>query len=198
MWLNLFLPSVKLLKKVRVGSKVRRVYDGPRTPFERVRDCPQADREKVAQLETLRKRLDPFQLARTIERKLERIYGLANRRLCRKPLPAQERGGKKAVEKTLAPRAWKSQTDFHFPPATATAVNLPFRLHLKCLDDQSYGYIPKWLDRTGLAPKQSVLPNVQFIMARVYRWARRQDETRLFVPIRIGAWLVFSVSYEQF
>jgi len=81
LWLNLFLPSVKLLKKVRVGSKVRRVYDGPRTPFERVRDCPQADREKVAQLETLRKRLDPFQLARTIERKLERIYGLANRRL---------------------------------------------------------------------------------------------------------------------
>ena len=37
LWLNLFLPSVKLLKKVRVGSKVRRVYDGPRTPFERVR-----------------------------------------------------------------------------------------------------------------------------------------------------------------
>jgi transposase InsO family protein len=81
LWLNLFLPSVKLLKKVRVGSKVRRVYDGPRTPFERVRACPQADREQVARLEELRKRLDPFQLARTIERKLERIYRLANRRL---------------------------------------------------------------------------------------------------------------------
>jgi len=26
LWLNLFLPSVKVLKKVRVGSKVRRVY----------------------------------------------------------------------------------------------------------------------------------------------------------------------------
>jgi hypothetical protein len=31
LWLNLYLPSVKLLKKVRVGSKVRRVYDGPKT-----------------------------------------------------------------------------------------------------------------------------------------------------------------------
>jgi transposase InsO family protein len=81
LWLNLFLPSVKLLKKVRVGSKVRRVYDGPRTPFERVRACPQADREEVARLDQLRKRLDPFQLARTIESKLERIYRLANRRL---------------------------------------------------------------------------------------------------------------------
>jgi transposase InsO family protein len=81
LWLNLFLPSVKLLKKVRVGSKVRRVYDGPRTPFERVRACPQADREEVARLDQLRKRLDPFQLARTIESKLERISRLANRRL---------------------------------------------------------------------------------------------------------------------
>jgi hypothetical protein len=78
--LNLFLP-VKLFKKVGVGSKVRRVYDGPRTPCERVRACPQADREQVAWLEELRKRLDPFALARTIERKLERIYRLANRRL---------------------------------------------------------------------------------------------------------------------
>ena len=87
LWLNLFLPSVKLLKKVRVGSKVRRVYDGPRTPFERVRACPQADRVQVARLEELRKSLDPFQLARVIERKLERIYRLANRRLSPKHVP---------------------------------------------------------------------------------------------------------------
>ena len=33
LWLNLYLPSVKLVKKVRVGSKVRRVYDGPKTPL---------------------------------------------------------------------------------------------------------------------------------------------------------------------
>lgn len=81
LWLNLFLPSVKLMKKMRVGSKVRRVYDAARTPFERVRACPQADREKVARLEELRKRLDPFQLSRVIERKLERISERANRRL---------------------------------------------------------------------------------------------------------------------
>ncbi len=80
LWLNLFLPSVKLLKKVRVGARVRRVYDAARTPFERVRECAQADREKVAKLQELRKRLDPFQLSRIIERKLERISRRANRR----------------------------------------------------------------------------------------------------------------------
>jgi hypothetical protein len=72
---------VKLLKKVRVGSKVRRVYDAARTPFERVKSCPQADPQKMAQLAQLRKRLDPFQLSRAIERKLEGISRLANRRL---------------------------------------------------------------------------------------------------------------------
>lgn len=80
LWLNLYLPSVKLLKKIRVGSKVRRVYDGPRTPFERVKACPQADREKVARLEEVRKNLDPFQLGKIIEHKLARISRLANRR----------------------------------------------------------------------------------------------------------------------
>ena len=81
LWMNLFLPSVKLLKKVRVGSKVRRVYDAARTPFERVKSCPQTDRQKMGQLAQLRMRLDPFQLSRAIERKLGRISRLANRRL---------------------------------------------------------------------------------------------------------------------
>jgi hypothetical protein len=92
LWMNLFLPSVKLLKKVRVGAKVRRRYEAPRTPFERVQACPSADPQKVGQLKQLKKRLDPFQLSRTIERKLQRISRLANRRLSPKAVPeaAQE------------------------------------------------------------------------------------------------------------
>jgi hypothetical protein len=96
LWLNLYLPSVKLLKKVRVGSKVRRVYDGPRTPFERVKACPQADRVRVAKLEELRKSLDPFQLGKIIERKLLRISKLANRR--QSPRAEQQREAKTAQQ----------------------------------------------------------------------------------------------------
>lgn len=87
LWLNLFLPSVKLVKKVRVDSKVRRFYDGPRTPFERVKACPEANPKQVARLEQLRKSLDPFPLGRVIERKLERIARLANRRQSPKAMP---------------------------------------------------------------------------------------------------------------
>lgn len=97
LWLNLYLPSVKLLKKVRVGSKVRRVYDAPRTPLQRVQVSPQADREKVARLQELQKSLDPFQLGKVIERKLQRIYQLANRRLSPK---AVEEGSANPVPRT--------------------------------------------------------------------------------------------------
>ncbi len=85
LWMNLYLPSVKLLKKVRVGSKVRRVYSPAQTPFERVLAWGQADAQRLAELEKLRSTLDPFALARSIERKLERVFGMANRRLSPKP-----------------------------------------------------------------------------------------------------------------
>jgi hypothetical protein len=77
---NLFLPSVKLVRKVRVGARVRRVYDRPQTPLERVRACPEADSRRVAQLTALRDRLDPFLLAQRIDQQLERLYALAQHR----------------------------------------------------------------------------------------------------------------------
>jgi len=81
LWLNLYLPSVKLVKKVRVGSRLRRVYDHAQTPLQRVLASGQADRTRLAELKKLRLTLDPFQLSQQIDQKLERIYAMANRRL---------------------------------------------------------------------------------------------------------------------
>jgi len=77
---NLFQPSVKLLRKVRVGSKLKRIYDTPKTPFQRVCECPHADPAKVAYFKTLLASLDPFELSQTIDQKLEHIYQMANNR----------------------------------------------------------------------------------------------------------------------
>jgi hypothetical protein len=84
---NLFLPSVKLVGKLRVGSRLRRRYDAPQTPLERVHAAPQQDRAKVAALLALRQRLDPFVLAQTIDQKIERLYALANHRQSPGPAP---------------------------------------------------------------------------------------------------------------
>ena len=94
---NLFLPSVKLQTKERVGARLRRRYGVPQTPLDRVQACPQADPAKVAALVTLRNRLDPFDLAARIDRKLERVYALASVRGTRPINPA---GGAEAGAKT--------------------------------------------------------------------------------------------------
>ena len=56
--------------------------------------------------------------------------------------------GEKAVEKTLASRAWKSLRDSHFPTATTSSL----RLHIKWLDGGAnrvgqQGWAKKWAKR---------------------------------------------------
>jgi len=77
--MNLFQPSVKLLRKERIGSKLKRIYEPPRTPLDRLRACKDCDREKVNQLLGLRATTNPFELARIIEKKIDRIAALARR-----------------------------------------------------------------------------------------------------------------------
>lgn len=74
---TLFLPSVKLVRKERVGARLRRRYDAPQTPLELVRACPEADPKALAQLEALRARLDPFALAASVDRQIERLLARA-------------------------------------------------------------------------------------------------------------------------
>jgi hypothetical protein len=85
---NLFLPSVTLLRKERVGARVRRRYDAPRTPLDRVLACPEIRPAVATELQRLRDRLDPFALARTIEQQLARIYALATMRPSAPSIPA--------------------------------------------------------------------------------------------------------------
>jgi len=81
LWMNVFQPSVKLLRKVRVGSRLRRVYEAARTPLERVQVSGVGEAEALAGLQDQQASLDPFELNCRIEEKLEVIYELAHRRL---------------------------------------------------------------------------------------------------------------------
>ena len=76
---NLFQPSMKLQGKERRGSRRIRRYDTPRTPFERVRACPDADSQKVAALARLLATTDPFVLSQRIDQHLEPLWALATR-----------------------------------------------------------------------------------------------------------------------
>jgi hypothetical protein len=99
---NLFLPSMKLSKKTRVGSKLKRSYDTAQTPLERVLKCPQADPVKVQRLKRLRDQTDPFELAKRIEQKLERIYQLANQRISPQPKDSLSQSPTRSEQQTLS------------------------------------------------------------------------------------------------
>lgn len=75
---NLFLPSVKLDYKIRRGSRIKRVYDKAKTPLDRLLASGQGDRAKLEELRRLRERLDPFELAKAVDRKLGFIWKLAS------------------------------------------------------------------------------------------------------------------------
>jgi hypothetical protein len=85
---NLFLPSVKLARKERIGSRLRRRYEAPQTPFQRVTAAPATNPERVAELQRLRERLDPFELSRTIQTKLESIFGRSSGAVKKNPAAA--------------------------------------------------------------------------------------------------------------
>jgi len=78
--MNLFLPSVKLLRKERVGSRLRRFYGPALTPLDRLLELGQGDRRTLAALKKQRASTDPFELSRQVNEKLETIWELAHRR----------------------------------------------------------------------------------------------------------------------
>src|SRR5499425_1968149 len=91
LWMNVFQPSVKLVRKVRVGARLRRVYEAAQTPLQRVQASGEGEAEALARLQAQQASLDPFELHRHIEEKLGAIYELAHRRLSpsRPSLPRQ-------------------------------------------------------------------------------------------------------------
>ncbi len=74
---NMYLPSVKLEKKIRIGSKIKRVYAKAKTPLDRLLESGKGDRVKLDLLRRLREKLDPFELSATVDRKLAKIWKLA-------------------------------------------------------------------------------------------------------------------------
>ena len=73
--MNLFQPCVKLVEKVRVGNRVRRKYDAPLTPLDRLAaHCPRASQPLAVQkLLAARLNIDPFALSLRIDKALSRL-----------------------------------------------------------------------------------------------------------------------------
>jgi hypothetical protein len=80
LYANFFLPVMKLEEKVRVGSKVKRIYDKPQTPYARVLDSPHVSEEDKAELREAYGYLDLLHLRKRIDELQEQILATVSER----------------------------------------------------------------------------------------------------------------------
>ena len=76
---NCFTPVMKLVEKQRIGGKVRKKYDNPATPCDRLLACAKVDGETKRRLRAARSALDPLALAEDVEVRLREIFAIVER-----------------------------------------------------------------------------------------------------------------------
>lgn len=73
---NFLQPAMKLREKVREGGKVRRVYEEPRTPYQRLLQLGKLKPQQRRALEKRYQSLDPVKLRRRIEQLRSELFAL--------------------------------------------------------------------------------------------------------------------------
>lgn len=71
---NFFQPVMKLMLKERVGGKIHRRYDTPKTPYQRVMASLTVSLKTKRELRKLYETLNPAQLKKTIDWKLDLLW----------------------------------------------------------------------------------------------------------------------------
>lgn len=68
---NFFIPTMKLIEKKRVEAKIKKKFDEPKTPYNRVIESESVSNELKEKLTIRKNQLNPFELRRGLEIKLK-------------------------------------------------------------------------------------------------------------------------------
>ncbi len=77
--LNYFCPCLKLIKKTRVGGKLKKYYDKPKTPYQRLIDSGKLTERQLYRIKGDRELLDPFVLKEGLDIKIKLFSDRLNR-----------------------------------------------------------------------------------------------------------------------
>ena len=83
---NFFHPAMKLQDKIRVQSTIKKSYDQPQTPYQRLMVSAHINDLQKAKLKQTFESLNPFELKKTIESKLKRIFQQVDLQLRKKTI----------------------------------------------------------------------------------------------------------------
>jgi len=73
---NFFIPSVKLVSKQRVGSKIVKKHDKPKTSYQRILESKHVSKHAKEQLKKTFKGLNPFRLRKAMHLKIKKVFAL--------------------------------------------------------------------------------------------------------------------------
>ncbi len=71
---NFFIPNVKLIKRERVGSKIKKTYDQPKTPYQRLLDSTYLSNLQKRNLKQRYNQLNPVFLSNELNKKLKELH----------------------------------------------------------------------------------------------------------------------------
>lgn len=77
-YFNFFIPSVKLIEKRRVGSRIIKKHDKPKTPLQRMFKSEHVSEKTKTELQKKLKTLNPFKLQKQMKRKITAILNEVN------------------------------------------------------------------------------------------------------------------------
>ena len=71
---NYFLPTFKLKEKLRVGVKIVKKYDKPKTSYQRVIESGVLTKQEEEKLRMKKQDLNPYELKASLEIKLKEFF----------------------------------------------------------------------------------------------------------------------------
>jgi hypothetical protein len=71
---NFFQPVMKLKAKQRLDGRLRRTYEQAKTPYHRLMESDQLSEAQKQRLRTVYQKLDPVQIKKALDDKLDRLY----------------------------------------------------------------------------------------------------------------------------
>ena len=71
---NFFIPSTKLLRKTRIGARIKKEFEPHKTPYQRLMESSGLTVSQKEALRTRKQSLNPFELSKVLQQKLRQFF----------------------------------------------------------------------------------------------------------------------------
>lgn len=95
LYTNFFQPTMKLKSKERFGSRVKKSYQAPRTPYQRVLTCAEVSAADKKKLQRQYRLLNPAALKRELDKQRKELFRLAAKK---RPLKLKRHVNQRGLE----------------------------------------------------------------------------------------------------